>query len=210
MQTRSSSRHRRALIALVAAAAATLLVPAVGRAAMTGPENPVQAQSLVEDGLATGGGALTSITPEQAYSLAVAPATVSEVEGGLTLAESVGLQSGSLVSTASIACWHWVPWAQWGVWPYQQKVSDAVSWCAAYGDHITSWSSHVSLNAFLCNPTGPYGYKQAGGVGSGVVRLRAGGYFGCPTTIPWITYHYNRWLDTSFYTRGSAAIVATS
>ena len=81
---------------------------------------------------------------------------------------------------------------------------------SVYGDHITSWSTHVTLGASLCNPTGPYGYKQVGGVGDGLVRLRAGGYFACPTTVPWITYHYNRWFDTSFYTRGSAAVVATS
>jgi hypothetical protein len=211
MYTHSRGRRRvAALVALVAASAATLLVPAAGRAASTGPQDPAQAQVLVDAGPATGGGAVTSISPEQAYSLAIAPATALEIDGGLTLAQSVGLESGSVVSTASTACWRWVPWVQWGTWPYQQKVNDDVSWCAAYGDHITSWSSHVSLGSFLCSPSGPYGYKQAGGVGSGLVRLRAGGYFGCPTTVPWLTYHYNRWFDTSFYTRGSAAIVATS
>jgi hypothetical protein len=209
MQTRSTSRRRGALLALVAATAATLLVP-VARADMTSAGDPAQAQAPVYSEPTTGGGTITSITPAQAYSLALAPATKSEVDGGLTLAQSVGLQPGGMASTVAIACWRWVPWAQWGTWPYQQKVSDDVSWCAAYGDHITSWSSHVSLNTYFCDSSGPYGYKQAGGVGSGVVRLRAGGYFGCPTTVPWVTLHYNRWFDTSFYTRGSAAIVATS
>jgi hypothetical protein len=216
MQTQPSERRRGWLLMLVAAAVAALLVPARGSAADTTPAaesvaSPEQAAGLAGGGPVILGGAVTSITPAQAYGAALEPATISEVDHGLTLQQAVGLPSASVVlASAAVNCWRWVPSVQWGTWPYQQKVYDDVSWCAVYGDHITSWSSHVSLGAFLCNPSSPYGYRQVGGVGDGIVRLRAGGYFGCPTAVPWITYHYNRWFDTSFYTRGSAAVVATS
>jgi len=216
MQTRSRNRRRGGLLLLVAVAAAALLVPAgesaIGTtAAPVSPGSPEQVQALAEGAPMIGGGSVTSITPAQAYNAALEPATISEVDRGLTLQQAVGLPSASVVlASAAVSCWRWVPSAQWGTWPYQQKVYNDVSWCAVYGDHITSWSSHVSLGAFLCNPSSPYGYRQVGGVGYGIVRLRAGGYFGCPTAVPWITYHYNRWFDTSFYTRGSAAVVATS
>lgn len=216
MQTRSRNRRRGGLLLLVAVAVAALLVPAgesaIGTtAASVSPGSPEQVQALAERAPVIGGGSVTSITPAQAYSAALEPATISELDHGLTLQQAVGLPSASVVlATAAVNCWRWVPSVQWGTWPYQQKVYNDVSWCAVYGDHITSWSSHVSLGAFLCDPSSPYGYRQVGGVGYGIVRLRAGGYFGCPTAVPWITYHYNRWFDTSFYTRGSAAVVATS
>jgi hypothetical protein len=216
MQTRSRNRRRGGLLLLAAVAVAAQLVPAgesaIGTpAASVSPGSPEQVQALAERAPVIGGGSVTSITPAQAYSAALEPATISEMDHGLTLQQAVGLPSASVVlATAAINCWRWVPSVQWGTWPYQQKVYNDVSWCAVYGDHITSWSSHVSLGAFLCDPSSPYGYRQVGGVGYGIVRLRAGGYFGCPTAVPWITYHYNRWFDTSFYTRGSAAVVATS
>jgi len=216
MQTRSRNRRRGGLLLLAAVAVAAQLVPAgesaIGTAAASvSPGSPEQVQALAERAPVIGGGSVTSITPAQAYSAALEPATISEMDHGLTLQRAVGLPSASVVlATAAINCWRWVPSVQWGTWPYQQKVYNDVSWCAVYGDHITSWSSHVSLGAFLCDPSSPYGYRQVGGIGYGIVRLRAGGYFGCPTAVPWITYHYNRWFDTSFYTRGSAAVVATS
>jgi hypothetical protein len=216
MHTRSRNCRGRGLLLLAAVALTALLIPAAASAADGGAigvaaASPERAAGLADSAPVLGGGAVTSITPTEAYAAALEPATLSQVQTELTLKQAVGLQSTSAVlASAAVNCWRWVPSVQWGSWPYQQKVYNDVSWCAAYGDHITSWSSHVSLNAFLCNPTGPYGFKQVGGVGGGVVRLRAGGYFACPTTIPWITYHYNRWFDTSFYTRGSAAIVATS
>jgi hypothetical protein len=216
MQARSRTRHRSGLLLLVAVAVAALLVPAAESATATtpasgSPARPEQAQALAGGAPVIGGGSVTSITPAEAYSAALEPATITEVDRGLTLQQAVGLPSASIsLATAVVNCWRWVPSVQWGTWPYQQKVNNDVSWCAVYGDHITSWSSHVSLGAFLCDPSSPYGYRQVGGVGAGIVRLRSGGYFACPTTVPWITYHYNRWFDTSFYTRGSAAIVATS
>ena len=216
MEARSRNRRRGGLLLVVAIAVAALLVPAGESAtdttpASVSPAGPERARNLAEGAPVIGGGSVTSITPAQAYSAALEPATISEVDNGLTLQQAVGLPSSSVVlASAVVNCWRWVPSVEWGTWPYQQKVYNDVSWCAAYGDHITSWSSHVSLGAFLCNPSSPYGYKQVGGVGAGIVRLRAGGYFGCPTAVPWITYHYNRWFDTSFYTRGSAAIVAIS
>src|SRR5436305_2314669 len=215
MHQRTRNRRRGGLLLVVAVALSALLVPAVGAAADTSPTAataavPDKAADLSGRGPVIGGGAVTSITPAQAYAQATDSATTSQVDGALTLQQAVGLQPMSAVASASVYCWRWVPSVQWGTWPYQQKVNNDVSWCAVYGDHITSWSTHVTLGASLCNPTGPYGYKQVGGVGDGVVRLRAGGYFACPTTVPWVTYHYNRWFDTSFYTRGSAAVVATS
>jgi hypothetical protein len=215
MHIRPRNRGRGGLLMLVAVTLTALLVPALGTAADTAPiaasaATPDQIAALSGSDPIIDAGAVTSITPAEAYANATAPGTTSQVDGGLTLQQAVGLQSASVMASAPVYCWRWVPSVQWGTWPYQQKVNNDVSWCAVYGDHITSWSTHVTLGASLCNPTGPYGYKQVGGVGDGVVRLRAGGYFACPTTIPWVTYHYNRWFDTSFYTRGSAAVVATS
>ncbi|HVI19837.1 MAG TPA: hypothetical protein VM712_15780 [Gaiellales bacterium] len=215
MHKRTRNRRRGGLLMLVAVALIALLVPALGTAADTSSTAaivaiPDQVADLSGGAPTIDGGAVTSITPAQAYGAANDSATITQVDDGLTLQQAVGLQSMSVVASAPVYCWRWVPSVQWGTWPYQQKVHNDVSWCAAYGDHITSWSTHVTLGASLCDPSGPYGYKQVGGVGDGVVRLRAGGYFACPTTIPWITYHYNRWFDTSFYTRGSAAVVATS
>jgi hypothetical protein len=214
MHRRPRNRGRGGLLMLVAVALTALLVPALGRAGDTAPiaanaGSPDQVAALSGSDPITDGGAVTSITPAQAYAEATDPGATLQVDGGLTLQQAVGLQSASVMTSVPVSCWRWIPSVQWGTWPYQQKVHNDVTWCAAFGDHITSWSTHVSLGASLCDPTGPYGYKQVGGVGSGVVRLRAGGYFACPTTLPWLTYHYNRWFDTSFYTRGSAAIVAT-
>jgi hypothetical protein len=225
MQTRKTTQARLRLLVIAGAAAAALLVPASGwagdspepvtctdlKAGCAGRADPAQVQRLAESPPVSGAGTITQITPSEAYKAALEPGTTSEIEKGLTLTQAVGLQPASSVTVAAaVGCWRWLPWVRWGTWPYQQRVNADVRWCAVVGDHITSWSSHVGLDAFLCSPSGPYGYRQVGGVGYGVLRVRAGGYFACPSTIPWLTYHYHRWFDASFYTRGTAAIVATS
>jgi len=181
------------------------------------PVNPAPVGKLANTLPITGGGQVQPITPQEALSAASEPGAQVEVADGLTLKQAVGLETtaparstSADVAFAVVSCWSWAPWVQWGTWPYQQRVTNNFHWCAVYGDHITSWSEHVALSATLCGYSDAYGYRQVGGAGYGVVRVRAGGNFSCPTAVPWVTYHYNRWFDTSFYTRGSAAIVASS
>jgi hypothetical protein len=226
MERSQQGRRTVGLTPLVAGLVASLALLAGTARAAGGIETGIygapveQMKALTDSRPTTGGGAPQAITPMQAYQAASERGATVEVADGLSLEQAVGLAATASTtaplaaapraSTASVACWRWAPWVRWGTWPWHQKVVNDFSWCAVYGDHITSWSSHVSLDAYLCGYSGAYGYKQVGGAGYGVVRHRAGGYFSCASPYPFITYHYNRWFDTSFYTRGSAAIVASS
>jgi hypothetical protein len=215
MQTRDVRRRSWVLAGMTAGFALALIaVPgaAAGGQALDEIKNAAEAPPVM------GGGSPTSITPQEAYAAATEPGSTVEIARGLTLEQAVGMEASSgtasptgmfVADAASVSCWRWAPWVRWGTWPWHQKVTNHFNWCAVYGDHITSWSSHVTLDAYLCGYNGAYGFKQVGGVGYGIVRDRAGGYFSCSTPY-FITFHYNRWFDTSFYTRGSAAIVATS
>jgi hypothetical protein len=226
MERRRQRELRVSLAPLVAGLVVSLALVAGAAPAVGGTETGThegsleQMKALTDSPPTAGGGAPQAITPMQAYKAASEPGTTVEVAHGLSLEQAVGLEATtprtqspaavSSISTAAVSCWRWVPWVRWGTWPWHQKVSNDFSWCAVYGDHITSWSAHVSLDAYLCGSSGAYGYRQVGGAGYGVVRYRAGGYFSCPSSYPFITFHYNRWFDTSFYTRGAAAVVATS
>ena len=219
--------------ALTAIAVAFVLgVPAVavGGGGVTSPSADVaqmptsssEAIQLASAPPAFGAATVQQITPSQAYALSQQPGAVTEVAAGLTLAQAFGLSSQAASSeTSSLApdatagqyiCWsdyQYPPHVTWGTYPFQQTVYDHQSWCAYYGRYITSRTQYVSLGSTFCSHHDPYGYKLSGGVGYSWVTTRAGGAFGCPTGVPWLTFNHDDSFDMARNAWGTEALVAT-
>ena len=179
-----------ALVAVPAAAAAKpdpgLLPPTAADAAAGAPGHALET-------------VVHRISAQQALALATAPGATTTVAPGLSVAQAVGLaptQQRRLARAAtSVWCYSGSTGEQWGIWPYQLDVHDHTSWCAWYGGAITMRSTTVTTSTALCSQNGTYNYLNSGGAGSTFVAWRSGAYFSCPTTVPWITYHYNKWID---------------
>jgi hypothetical protein len=101
-------------------------------------------------------------------------------------------------------------WFEWGTWPYQQRVNESRYWCAnCYGCAQTYRTSHVTLGGggmTLCNSSGAYGFRTGGGNGYTWTIMRSGGHFACPSPIPYITYHYDRWMEWACNTWGNCSL----
>jgi hypothetical protein len=90
-------------------------------------------------------------------------------------------------------CMFFTNWLEWGTWPYQQRVSQDTTWCAA-GGVLTSRYTHVRLGKTFCTSGGAYVQRLWGGTGYPGVILRSGGSFGCgvPKLGGWNRDH---WFD---------------
>ena len=109
-------------------------------------------------------------------------------------------------------CWSVTVGVRWGLsWPFFQYVYAHDYWCApALGAGLSYRSTYVTLDGVYCSSHDPYSYRVAGGLGYTTVEYVAGGYFDCPSDIPWITWHYNRWHQDELSTWGGAWVVSTS
>ena len=194
---------------------AVLVVPAVSAAKPAPAPLPPDEAAAAADGPAQSlGKSIHRITAQEALALATAPGAATTVAPGLSIAQAVGaapIQQRRLArAAASLYCYTGTVGQGWGVWPYEIDVYDHTAWCAWYGGSITMRSTTVTTNTALCSQNGTYSYLNAGGVGSVFVAWRSGGYFSCPTTIPWITFHYNKWMDLEANDYGSYFVYGTA
>jgi hypothetical protein len=100
---------------------------------------------------------------------------------------------------------------QWGAWPYQQIVNGNHYWCGSYTYHwLTYRSTTVTLDGSFCGGHDAYQQKRDGGIYTPGVDVETGGYFDCPSAVPWMTLHYLRWKIDSLAWYGSSAIIWVS
>jgi hypothetical protein len=178
----------------------------------------------------------TPLPPDQAEALATAPDTSAStttavdgltaldasaqpdadtsIESGLTPQAAVGLApftEGSLLSAIRPSCWANAAWHQWGLWPYQQRITDTTYWCAIFGSHITYRSTTTTASGTLCGVNWRAKQLIAGGVGRGFTyfTMRTSAGFACPTIIPLVTLHTTHHQDVKRNDRGGTSFVGT-
>ena len=186
---------------------------------------------LVTAGAAQGappaGGPPTPSSPDEAKALAATkhPADVTVRRASIAEARAAAQQPGAdtegsldpgvgalsaqrgLMSrqrALAIYCWSATIRGYWGTWPYEQKVYDHTYWCGYYGGSLTYRTTNVTHGSTLCDGSGDYSFRLAGGIPYSWVEVEAGAYFSCPTTIPWITIHRHDWLHDYYNTWGTA------
>ena len=221
--------HRLAtLVGLAVGLAGVALVPAAAAGSAPQPAAPAQAQALIGAAAPAATGSTTRrVSAQEALSAASLPGATVGVSPGLSPAQAVGLlpavSTPSVSSTAAtpivrpigatiaaIACSANAQWTEWGIWPYQQRITDTTYWCAVYGDHITYTSSNTSGTGTLCGTGWTSSQIISGGVGYSWFVNRAGAGFNCPTAIPWISLHPSHYEDTSRNAWGNTQLVGTN
>lgn len=153
------------------------------------------------------GGALPS-DPATAAVLADAPAPAAS---GASM--QLVLPSSQLASPDATLpptwCWATAFWHQWGTWPYQQRITDTTYWCAVLGNRITYRSSSVTGTGTLCATGWTASQLISGGIGYPWFTMRSSAGFSCPTVIPWITLHENRYVDVNRTDTGGTSEVGS-
>lgn len=202
----------RAKVFMVASLAALVGIPGVASAG--GPQPRPQAQALPPDraaALATAPALATvvvaphRVTPAAALAAAARPGAATDVAPGLSVDQAVGLTPDSSSNPSAVRrlarsmgalfCYSGTQSVQFGYWPYQQVVYDNTFWCAYWGGQITYRSTNASHSGMLCDGSGDYTYRLAGGTGDVYAAYRVGAYFACTTVVPWVTLRYNDSLD---------------
>ncbi|MFL5962178.1 MAG: hypothetical protein ACJ757_04720 [Gaiellaceae bacterium] len=185
------------LIILIATLAFVGVGASGGSADNPKPLPPTAAQQAV-DATATHSG--------DVQGTVVQPAQVPGLGG---LGEAALAKSGA---KAADPCWSITGlWTEWGIWPYQQRVTEDRYWCAnSVGGAQYYRTSTVHLGTTLCSHSGEWQELISGGNGNTWSVIRTGGSFACPTDIPWITIHTDRWQDWSCNTWGNCSWVRSS
>ena len=208
------SIRRTAALAMLVAAMAGILASAGGAGADDPtPLPPDQAQALAT-APDTSGSSTTAVDGLTALNASTQPDADTSIEAGISAQAAVGLvplSEGNLISAARPACWANAAWHQWGLWPYQQRITDTTYWCAVYGSHITYRSSTTTASGTLCAVNWRARQMIAGGVGRGFTyfTMRASAGFACPTIIPWITLHTTHHEDVKRTDRGATSFVGS-
>jgi hypothetical protein len=178
-----------AAIAAVAALA-TLVLAASGSAAppttLTLPPQAAEAASAATATVEIG--PVRQISQAAAYALGNQPGAVVE------RADQTPFAARRLSAASAAYCWFAAPKVTWGLWPYQQNVVQNTTWCAYYNSYIYYRSTNMTLNSnlsTLCSAHDPYQFRTSGGTYYWWVDVEGGGYFDCPTAIPWVTIHRN-------------------
>ena len=202
-------------VVIAAIAALVVLVP-MASAGDPQPLAPDQAQALIT---APSPVASTSVTrrvsPQEALAAASAPGATTFVAPGMTLAQAVGIAPtvGPITSTSALArpaaadsqpCESNVSGWHWGLWPYDQNISDTTYWCAIYGVSITYRTTTVTASGTLCGTSWTSAALISGGIGYNWFTMRASAGWSCPSDIPWITWHPSHYLDTSHNAWGNS------
>jgi hypothetical protein len=219
---------KRVAVALATALAAG--VAALGSAAVASaddspaPLSPDDAATLVAGPATTTLSPTVSIDPNTALAASAVPGAVTAYESDLTLAQAVGLDPTDTATSAALArtasslsagltaktmCWSDAASTHWGIWPYEQKLTDTTYWCAVYGTKITYRTSSVTGGGTLCGVSWRASQLIAGGVGWPYFTMRSSAGYSCPTVIPWIVLHPSHYMDVRRTDTGGAAIVGT-
>jgi len=206
---------------LAAAAAALLAALAVGAGAARAdssdpgatPLDPDVAAALAADAASVESGSSSWIvSPSEALSAAAVPDAVTWIDPTLSAQQAVGetevpdALSGALTPTW---CWATADWHEWGTWPYQQRLTDTTYWCAVLAKRITYRSTSVTGSGTLCATNWTSSALISGGIGYPWFTMRSSAGFACPTVIPWITLHENRWIDVNRTDTGGTTQVAS-
>jgi hypothetical protein len=100
-------------------------------------------------------------------------------------------------------CWFWTLWVEWGVFPYQNRISNDTYWCSMYGSYVSYRSSHVRLGKSVCTAGGANNQHIGGGIGQWYMQTRSSGTFSCG--LPYIGgVNIDRWMDTLWRADGAA------
>jgi hypothetical protein len=176
------------------AALATLGAGALcgGASADPAPLPPDQAEAAVNSGMTH---------PASVTGIVISPAEVALATG-----------EPAAAPLPDSPCWYTESlWTQWGTWPYQQRVTEYRYWCAnGWGGPQTTRTSSVHLGSTLCSHHDPWQWRVSGGNGFTWTVVRTGGSFDCPTAIPWVIIHTDRWQDWSCNTWGNCSWVRGS
>lgn len=188
------------------------------------PLAPDDASALIAGAMTNGVSATSVVDPSTALAAASLPDAVTSVEPDLTLDEAVGLDptstspaslqrtgsSGSSLAVFAVTkpmCWANAYWGRWGIWPYEQKITDTTYWCAIYGSKVTYRTSSVTGGGTLCGVSWRASQLIGGGVGFPSFTMRSSAGFSCPTVIPWIVLHPSHYLDVRRDSRGGTTLV---
>jgi hypothetical protein len=202
---------------LLAMLTITLGSAAAARAATEAPPPlaPDQATLLATATPSVATGSATSpIDAMTALDAANQPGAQISIESGVSPQAAVGLDpliEANVISATRPVCWASSMWHQWGIWPYQQRVTDTTYWCAVYNNHITYRTSTTTASGTLCGVNWRAGALIGGGVGRGFTYFtnRASAGFACQTTIPWITIHTSHHEDVKRNDRGATTLVGS-
>jgi hypothetical protein len=176
---------------------------------------PDQAQALATSPATVPSGSSTaSVDGRTALNASTLPGAETSIESGVSPEAAVGLMplsEGNVISATRPSCWANAAWYQWGLWPYQQRITDTTYWCAVFGSHITYRTSTTTASGTLCGVSWRAHALIAGGVGRGFTYFtnRSSAGFACPTVIPWITLHTTHHEDVKRTDRGVTSFVGT-
>lgn len=209
------------LIIPFALTAAVAVIVSTGGAANVKPLAPDKASALVNSGASHNNAVVGQAeSPQAAMAAASQSGAQVEVAPGMTPAQATGAASSSpngavAAETAAVAaspvCWHQDGmWEEWGTWPYQQRVTETRDWCGYLGGAQTYRVSSARGGTTLCSWGSQYTNFVSGGNGKTWTVVRSGASFACPTDIPWITIHTDRWQEWSCNTWGNCAWVRGS
>jgi len=224
-------KHRLAtVVGLAVGLAGVALVP-IAAAGDPQPATPAQAQALISaPSPVMSGSTSRTVSAQEAFAAASLPGATVSIAPGLSLVQAVGLSPAGSISTgaaaststsspvvkpigttlAATACSSNAQWTEWGLWPYQQRITDTTYWCAVYGDHITYTSSTTNGSGTLCSTGWTSSQTISGGIGYSWFVNRASAGFSCPTAVPWLSLHPSHNQDTSRNAWGSTQLVGTS
>lgn len=212
------SVRRTALLAMLLAAVTGILgsaTPALALSELPPPLPPDQAQAFASAPADIPYGSSTSsVDGRTALNASTLPGAVTTVEPGVSADAAVGLAplfEGNVISATRPVCWANAAWSQWGIWPYQQRITDTTYWCAVFGSHITYRTSTTTASGTLCGVSWRAGALIGGGVGPGYTYFtnRASAGFACPTAIPWIVLHTTHHEDVKRTARGVTTLVGS-
>ncbi|MGH3008084.1 MAG: hypothetical protein ACRDLM_01565 [Gaiellaceae bacterium] len=194
--------------------------------------SPDDASALIAGPAVSGTSATTAVAPSTALAASSLPNSVTSVESDLTLDQAVGLDptstttaalrsssstgtgTGTGINSLALAsvkpmCWANAYWGRWGIWPYEQRITDTTYWCAIYGSKITYRTSSVTGGGTLCGMNWRASQLIGGGVGLPSFTMRSSAGFSCPTVIPWIVLHPSHHLDVRRDSRGGTVLVGS-
>jgi hypothetical protein len=179
------------------------------------PLPPDQATTLATAAAAVpSGSSTTTVGGTTVLSASTQPGAQTAIEAGLSPRAAVGLDplnEGNVISATRPVCWANSAWRQWGIWPYQQRITDTTYWCAVFNSHITYRTSTTTASGTLCGVNWRAGSLIAGGVGRGFTYFtsRASAGFSCQTAIPWVALHTSHHEDLKRTDRGVTTFVGS-
>lgn len=187
------TRRIAAAVALLAAVAASAAGTARADGGGATPSNPALAAALAGAPAAVASGSSTQLVPASS----------------LPTPDAADAADAANAAVTPIWCWATALWHQWGTWPYEQRITDTTYWCALLDKSITSRSTTVTGTGTLCATNWTTNQLISGGIGYPWFTIQASAGFACPTVIPYITLHENRWVDVNRTDSGGTSEVSS-